>query len=172
MRTDTRCARPSFVPLFLCCAANSTSLGAGSQGPTLSSLSASASNATALSSTAFQLGRQLALTCILDANNVSNVGLIANGWTFHNNSGVYGSKYLLWVRKFSLMLLLVSHLSCWYHHANSGCCVLCSSVQAIAHPFTSRFLINNTINRYTIGDGVSIPPRRGFIHANSTDRLD
>ena len=142
MRTDTRRARPSSEPLLLCCAANSTSLGTGSQGPTLSSLSSSASNATALSSTAFQLGRQLALTCILDANNISNVGFVANSWTFHNNSGVYGSNYMLRARKSSLLLLLISRLLCWHHHANSVFSVLCSSVQAIAHPFWSRFCLH------------------------------
>lgn len=146
MDTDTCCARHSSEPLFLCCAANSTSLGAGSQGPVLSSLSSSASNATGLSSSAFQLGRQLALTCILDANNVSNVGLIANGWTFHNNSGVYGSNYLLRARKSSLMLFLASHLSCWHHHANPGFSDLCSSVHAIGVPFLVKSQVQPGLN--------------------------
>lgn len=84
-------------------AANTTSLGAGSFGPTLAGLSSSASNATGLASEAFQLGRQVALTCILSPE--ANVGLVtATGWTFKNNSGIYGSDYLKRARKSSVTL--------------------------------------------------------------------
>ncbi len=65
---------------------------------TLAALSTAATNATGLASTAFQLGRQVALTCIL--SSAANVGLVTStGWTFHNNSGNYGSNYLLRARK-------------------------------------------------------------------------
>jgi len=87
---------------------------------TLTALSTAATNATGLASTAFQLGRQIALTCILSP--AANVGLVTStGWTFHNNSGIYGSNYLLRAREFSA---LHGHRWCdghinpaWCHHS-------------------------------------------------------
>ena len=80
----------------MCLAANKTSNS--TQAQTLAALSTAATNATGLASTAFQLGRQVALTCIL--SSAANVGLVTStGWTFHNNSGNYGSNYLLRARK-------------------------------------------------------------------------
>ncbi|KAL0038112.1 hypothetical protein WJX79_003329 [Trebouxia sp. C0005] len=155
--------------------ANSTGLGAGSQGPVLSSLNSSASNATGLASTAFQLGRQVAITCILDANNVSNVGLIANGWTFHNNSGMYGSDYLLRAQDTQTVIAALPPQQVIYFQTfvDSQNRTLDSSKgnnYTITFPLplpaqafwsltlynaTSLNLINNTINRYTIGDRTS-----------------
>lgn len=80
-------------------AANATGLGAGSQGATLSSLSSSARNATGLASTAFEIGRLVARTCVLSPQ--TNVGLVTStGWSFRNNSGSYGTDYLKRARKF------------------------------------------------------------------------
>ena len=92
------------LTLLLCNAANTTGYGVGAQGPILSSLSASAGNATGLASEAFILGRQVALTCILSP--YANVGLVTStGWSFRNNSGDYGTDYLKRARKSCLTMI-------------------------------------------------------------------
>lgn len=62
----------------------------------LASLSSTASNASAVVMTAFQLARGVALRCI----TASDVGLeTMTGWAITNGAGAYGTDYLLRARE-------------------------------------------------------------------------
>lgn len=70
--------------------------GVGQLDTALSSLSVTASNASGLASTAFQLANQVSNRCITG----SQVGLVTpTGWAFNNNTGTYGTDYLLRARE-------------------------------------------------------------------------
>ena len=66
------------------------------QAANVTALGAAASNASGLANTAFLLGSQVASHCITGAN----VGSVTTtGWGFNNQTGTYGTEYLLRARK-------------------------------------------------------------------------
>ncbi|DBA92269.1 TPA: hypothetical protein ACH3X2_003703 [Trebouxia sp. C0005] len=144
------------------------------QAQTLAALSTAATNATGLASTAFQLGRQVALTCILSP--AANVGLVTStGWTFHNNSGIYGSNYLLRAQDTQNVIAALPPQQVIYFQAsvdnqNRTLDASTGNNYTITFPLplpaqafwsltlynaTSLNLIVNPINRYTVNDRTS-----------------
>nr|QOL01276.1 putative extracellular protein TR9_078 [Trebouxia lynnae] len=147
-------------------------MGASSVDTTLAALSTTAGNATGLAATAFGVGSQVALRCI----TTSDVGLdTKTGWNITNGAGSYGKDYLLraQIARSGLGALPASqsiYATTTRDSQNRTLDASTGNNYTVTFPLPlparafwsltlynapTMALVNNTINRYSIGDNTS-----------------